>query len=236
MAQTRKQVRRSQHAEAEARNAAARAAAVRAQRRKHLLARIGIVLGAIALVAVIAIPVTLALTGGGSSLPKLSANGRESAPPWPAPAHPLAAAQEAGLRSNTMEGTVVHYHAHLDILVNGRPVTVPGNLGIDTTQGQLAEVHTHDATGVIHIEAPDKGHRYVLGQVFAEWDVRLDATHLGGLVAGDGKTLQAYVGGKLVSGNPAHIELKPHEEIALVYGPAGAKVTVPKSYTFPNGE
>ena len=28
----------------------------------------------------------------------------------------------------------------------------------------------------------------------------------------------------------------PHEEITLVYGPAGAKVTVPKSYTFPAGE
>src|SRR5690349_2214049 len=145
--------------------------------------------------------------GGGSSLPNVRADGRESGPPWPAPAHPLAAAAVAGLRSNTMEGTVVHYHAHLDILVDGKPVVVPGNLGIDTTAGQLAEVHTHDATGVIHIEAPDKGHRYVLGQVCAEWDVRLDATHLGGLVAGNGKTLQAYVGGKPVSGNPARIEL-----------------------------
>jgi hypothetical protein len=236
VAQTRKQVRRSQHAEAEARNAAARAAAIRAQRRKRLLTRIGIVVGALAVVAAIAIPVTMALTGGGSSLPKVSATGRESAPPWPAPVHPLAAAQSAGLRTATAEGTVVHYHAHLDILVNGRPVTVPGNLGIDTTQSQLAEVHTHDATGVIHIEAPDKGHRYVLGQVFAEWDVRLDATHLGGLVAGNGKTLRAYVNGKQVSGNPARIELKAHEEIALVYGPAGAKVDVPKSYTFQNGE
>ncbi|MFL6138885.1 MAG: hypothetical protein ACJ74O_13955 [Frankiaceae bacterium] len=236
MAQTRKQVRRSQHAEAEARNAVARAAAARAQRRKHLLARIGIVVGAVAVVAAIAVPVTMAMTGDHSGLPKVSATGREVGPPWPAPAHPLAAAREAGLRSNQMEGTVVHYHAHLDILVNGKPATVPGNLGIDTTQGQLAEVHTHDATGVIHIEAPDKGHRYVLGQVFAEWDVRLDATHLGGLVAGDGKALRAYVNGKQVSGNPARIELKPHEEIALVYGPAGAKVDVPKSYAFQNGE
>jgi hypothetical protein len=236
VAQTRKQVRRSQHAEAEARNAAARAAAARAQRRKHLLARAGIVTGAVAVVAAIAVPVTMAVTGGGSDLPDVHATGREAQPPWPAPAHPLALARDAGLRVNSMEGSVQHYHAHLDILVDGKPATVPGNIGIDTSNGQLAEVHTHDTTGVIHVEAPDKDHRYVLGQVFAEWDVRLDATHLGGLTAGGDKTLRAYVDGEQVKGDPSRIELKPHEEIALVYGPANAKVDVPKSYTFQPGE
>jgi hypothetical protein len=89
---------------------------------------------------------------------------------------------------------------------------------------------------VLHIEAPDKTHTYVLGQLFAEWDVRLDATHIGSLTAGHGKQLTAYVNGKRVSGNPADIRLTRHEEIALVYGAPGAKVTVPKSFDFPPGE
>jgi hypothetical protein len=234
VAQTRKQVRRSQHLEAQSRNAAARAAAIRAARRKKVGTKVAIGAGVVAVAAAVAIP--LATHTSASNLPHPQPAARAVPPPWPAPVHPLANAKNAGLRVNSAETLAEHFHAHLDILVGGKPVTVPADIGIDTTQGQLAELHTHDTTGVIHIEAPDKKHRFVLGQVFAEWDVRLDATHLGGLTAGNGTSLRAYVDGKLAKGNPAGIELKPHEEIALVYGPSNAKVKVPSSYQFQPGE
>jgi hypothetical protein len=46
----------------------------------------------------------------------------------------------------------------------------------------------------------------------------------------------AYIDGKLATGDPAAIDLKPHRQIALVYGPAGAKVDVPAKYAFQSGE
>jgi hypothetical protein len=99
----------------------------------------------------------------------------------------------------------------------------------------MSELHTHDTTGVLHIEAPTTGKRYALGQLFAEWNLRLDATDLGGLKTGGGRTLTAYVDGRRQDGDPARIELAPHREIALVFGPAGARPRVPASYAFPAG-
>jgi hypothetical protein len=135
-----------------------------------------------------------------------------------------------------MEGTAAHYHTHLDILVNGEPVTVPANLGIHPAGTGMSELHTHDERGVLHIEAPSKGVRYTLGQLFAEWDVRLDEQGIGGLDVGATNTLRAYVDGELVDGNPANIELEPHGQIALVYGPADTEVDVPDSFEFAEGE
>lgn len=113
---------------------------------------------------------------------------------------------------------------------------VPGNLGIDPVGQAMSELHTHDERGVLHIEAPTRSKRYTLGQLFAEWDVRLDARNLGGLRADGGNALRAFVDGKQATGDPADIELAERREIALVYGPPGAQVKIPSSYNFQPGE
>jgi hypothetical protein len=59
----------------------------------------------------------------------------------------------------------------------------------------VAELHAHDTTGMRHIEAPTTSKRYVLGQLFTEWNVRLDATNVGGLKTDGTRTLTAYVPG-----------------------------------------
>lgn len=156
-------------------------------------------------------------------------------PSWPAPADTADRARRIGLSVAPMEGMARHFHTHLDVLVEGRRVVVPARLGIAPSGREMSELHTHDTTGVLHIEAPATGRRYFLGQLFAEWNVRLDATHLGGLRTGGGRTLTAYVDGRRRAGNPATIELTPHREIALVYGPAGARAKVPASYHFAPG-
>lgn len=156
-------------------------------------------------------------------------------PSWPAPADTADRARRIGLSVAPMEGTARHFHTHLDVFVDGRRVVVPAQLGIAPSGREMSELHTHDTTGVLHIEAPTAGKRYVLGQLFAEWNVRLDATHLGGLRTGGGRTLTAYVDGRPRTGNPATVELTPHREIALVYGPAGARAKVPASYHFAPG-
>lgn len=169
-------------------------------------------------------------------LPTVVADGRTTAPPWSVPADPVPLAEAAGLRVGAMEGTASHFHTHLDVLVNGEPVTVPANIGIDPSGRGMSELHTHDERGVLHVEAPSKGVRYTLGQVFAEWDVRLGQTAVGALEADGTNTLRAYVDGELVEGDPANIELRPRGQIALVYGPADAEADVPDSFDFEQGE
>ncbi|WP_157570596.1 hypothetical protein [Microtetraspora malaysiensis] len=154
-------------------------------------------------------------------------------PPWKLPADPVKGAREAGLSVQPMEGAVKHFHSHMDIIVNGKPIPVAADLGISTAEQVMSELHTHDASGVIHIEAFTTDKRYTLGQLFKEWEVRLDSTHLGGLTAGGKNVLRAYVNGDQVHGDPRTIELLPRQEIALVYGPAGERVDVPSTYTFP---
>ena len=55
----------------------------------------------------------------------------KDAAPWPAPADPMKLAEKAGLTPETHEFLLLHVHAHLDVFVNGRPVTVPAGIGIE---------------------------------------------------------------------------------------------------------
>ncbi|TNC29660.1 hypothetical protein [Amycolatopsis alkalitolerans] len=167
--------------------------------------------------------------------PATTAAGQDSAPPWPAPQDATAAVAAAGLPMLTEEGTVEHIHAHLDVLVDGKPVGVPADIGIDATRGSISPMHTHDATGVIHIESPVQ-RAFTLGEFFTEWNVSLSADNIGSLRATGGKTLRAYINGKPQTGNPAAIQLNAHDEIALVYGAPQAGESVPGSYDFPQGE
>jgi hypothetical protein len=174
--------------------------------------------------------------GGASALPDPRDLGGEQTgpPPWPAPADPSAAVREAGLPMLSAEGVVQHTHTHLDVLVDRRPVTVPASVGIDEPGGRISPVHTHDISGVIHVESPRPA-VFTLGQFMAEWRVPLAADRIGGLRAGKGRHLTAYVNGRKVGGNPAAIVLRSHDEIALVFARDNDTGPVPKSYAWPQG-
>jgi hypothetical protein len=231
-AKTAKTAKTDKRLSAKERVAAARAAD-RRRRRREIAAWSA---GGVVAVGVAATVVALGISGsggnGGSGRAGTSATAQ---PPWAAPSDTVTRAENVGLSVAPMEGAVVHFHTHLDVLVNGKPVDVASQIGIAPNQSNLAEMHTHDTTGILHIESPSKDKKYTLGQLFTEWNVRLDATELGGLKAGGGNTLTAYVDGKPQPGNPADIQLTPHREIALVYGPANAHPKVPSSYKFAPG-
>jgi hypothetical protein len=133
--------------------------------------------------------------------PATTAVGRADPPPWPAPSDAGTAVRAAGLPMLTAEGNVEHIHAHLDVRVDGQPVEVPAYLGIDQTRGSISPLHTHDTTGVIHIESPVK-RQFTLGEFFSEWDVSLSADNIGALRATDGKTLRVYVNGTPAAATP----------------------------------
>jgi hypothetical protein len=156
--------------------------------------------------------------------------------PWPPNTAELRARLNAlGLPALSREGTVLHIHVHLDVFVDGRHITVPAGIGIDPRGRFISPLHTHDASGVIHVESPTV-RSYTLGQVFGVWGVRLGESCVGGYCAGGGKLLRVYVDGHRLSGNPGYLVLASHEEIVVAFGTAAQLLRpVPAHYAFPSG-
>lgn len=216
--------------------AAAREAARRAERRRVWLLRGAVTALVVAIVAVVAAVIVPSLTPRSVALPEPAAATGTGTPPWAVPADPSAGISAAGLSISPMTADGAHFHSHLDIQVDGRPVPVPANIGISAATGAMSELHTHDTSGVVHIESAAKSDRYVVGQLFTEWGVRLTRTQIGGLTSAGDRTLTAFVDGKLYTGDPARIELTAHREVALTFGTAAERKNPPRSYTFPSGE
>lgn len=167
----------------------------------------------------------------------------------PAPATPTGAAgwaldpaaggariKAAGLEILNAEGTAEHYHAHLDVFVDGKPITVPAEIGFSFGAGGqpngISALHTHDTTGIIHIEAPTPGRNYTLGQVLREWGV-LDGKDNTGAPHGGTGGWSAYVNGAKRDGAVTDVVLKAHDEVVLSFGAAPSPL--PGTYTFSAG-
>jgi hypothetical protein len=172
-----------------------------------------------------------AATGPGA-LPGL----RTGPAPWTADTADLAARLRAiGLPPlSPTEGTEVHLHQHLDLYVDGRQVPVPAGIGIDPAVG-FAPLHTHDASGVIHLESPTV-RTYTLGQFFAVWGVRFTRSCLGGYCATGERRLRVYVDGAAYRGDPATLPLASHQELVVAFSTAAQLPSpIPAAYRFPPG-
>jgi hypothetical protein len=134
----------------------------------------------------------------------------------------------SGLHAMSMENAVLHHHEHLDIYVNGRHVRVPPLVGIDPSGGFLTELHTHDASGIIHVESPTQ-QPFTLGQFFCEWGVKLTSSCIGRYRG----PVSLWVNGTRVPGDPSRLMLAQHQEIVLAVG--GTPTHVPSAYRFPAG-
>ena len=156
--------------------------------------------------------------------------------PWSTAIPTLRARLEAiGFPALPSEGSALHIHQHLDLYVEGRRVTVPANMGINTAAGFISPIHTHDTSGIIHVES-NVDRRFDLGQVFDVWGVRFTSTCLGGYCDQGDRRLRVYVEGKLVGGDPRLLVLASHQEIVVTYGTAAQLPTpIPTSYSFPIG-
>ncbi len=147
--------------------------------------------------------------------------------PWaPEYAHLDSRLAPLGLTGAPTEQLAYHIHQHLDILLNGKPLTVPPYIGIccPPTAVYLTQLHTHSSDGVIHVESPTTVD-YTLGQFFAEWGVFLNKQCVGAYCQG----YKWYVNGKRMTGNPQNLVLKPHLVIVIAIGkqPAHIRSTYP---------
>ncbi|HUY41138.1 MAG TPA: hypothetical protein VMV82_06175 [Candidatus Dormibacteraeota bacterium] len=149
----------------------------------------------------------------------------------PIKANPHAGAPVDGITCLTTEQTVLHIHTHLALFVNGKQLQIPAGIGIAPIppQGCLYWVHTHDASGIIHIEAPQigapSGGPFTLGMFFDVWGEPLTSDD----VAGKRGPVTAYVNGALWQGDLRAIPLRAHQQITLEVG----KAVPPPNYAFP---
>ncbi len=130
-----------------------------------------------------------------------------------------------------------HIHTHVSLLINGKRLAVPDAIGLHYPSAETNGItyaticyyhlHTHDATGLIHVEAPAPT-TFTLGELFAVWGQPLSWTG----VAGHNGTVKVYVAtakspGYLeqtgsysaYAGNLAALPFASHKEIVLEVGP-----------------
>jgi sulfur carrier protein ThiS len=115
-----------------------------------------------------------------------------------------------------MKTMVMHIHPQMTVSVNGKPTVIPENVGIDNAlwkdhsldqygmQG-MSPLHTHDATGTIHVESSEK-RDYTLGKFLSIWGIGLN-----------GKTVKVTVNDQPISDWKNHV-LKDKEKINLEIG------------------
>jgi hypothetical protein len=136
-----------------------------------------------------------------------------------------------GIKCEAGERLEYHIHSHLYILVDGRPQTVSAQVGIPgyPLPRCIYWLHTHDASGVIHVESPVIA-TYTLGQFFDIWGQPLNRTDVATYPVTGGQ-LTVFVDGKEYTGDPRDIPLKAHTQIVIEIGQTGP----PPQNTFPPG-
>jgi hypothetical protein len=150
--------------------------------------------------------------------------------PWDANAAKSAARATAlGLPA---EGTTMHEHADVEIFVHGAKEPVPTDIGIDASKGTIQSIHTHDDTGLVHLES-SQSREFTLGEFFGVWGVRFTPSCLGAYCNEGNNRLQVFVDGKEVSGSLQDVRLDDQAVIVVTYGtPSELPDPIPSSFDF----
>lgn len=118
-----------------------------------------------------------------------------------------------------------HVHALLSVFVEGEPVEVPADIGIDVEARFMSPLHTHTPDGVLHFEA-DEPAPFTLGQVFSMWGVEFSADRLGAYSADGKNRIHVYVNGTKIE-DPVDHEISEGDNIVVAYGESGSFPTAP---------
>jgi hypothetical protein len=130
-----------------------------------------------------------------------------------------------------LEQTAYHHHVLLTIYIDGQQVTVPAGVGIagdPSSPTCYYWLHTHDTTGIVHIEAPSGG-SYSLKNFLDIWQSFANSNssinYPSELASSSGWTV--YINGKKVNEDFSHIDISSnaawHELITIMYNSPNAK-------------
>ena len=124
---------------------------------------------------------------------------------------------------------IIHMHAKVNILIHGQHVIIPKHIGIDPAlykthildkygikDPKTYPLHTHDTTGLIHIESTDI-RTFTLGQFFDVWGVTFNEDCIMDKCNDRLNKIRMYVDGIESFEFNEHI-LKDGEVITIEYG------------------
>jgi hypothetical protein len=140
-----------------------------------------------------------------------------------------------GLDALPREALALHIHQRMAMLVNGKFVALPAGIGIDANAKFITELHTHDNSGIIHVESPV--HRpFTLGEFFDVWGLRFSSRCLGGYCTDGKKRIWVWTDGRRVRTDPRRMVLTDHLSIIVAYGTLQSiPMPIPKHFPFPKG-
>lgn len=151
---------------------------------------------------------------------------QETDAPWQ-PEKSKLAERLAGLQLPS-DGTALHQHVLLQVFIDGKEVPMPANIGIIPGSVE-SSLHTHDVSGVIHMEA-SKPYTFKLGQLFDVWGVVFKDAQIGSYKNTADKIVSVYVNGKKID-NPRDYTFEEKDKIVISYGAIGtAPTTVDKEF------
>jgi len=127
------------------------------------------------------------------------------------------------------EPIIMHIHPTLKIIVEGKSVSIPQNIGINSAlyksndldaygmkNPRMSPLHTHDSSGVIHVESTEI-RNYSLGEFFDVWGVAFSESCVMDRCNDGINKVRMYVDGKESFDLSEHI-LSDGEEIVIEYG------------------
>lgn len=140
-----------------------------------------------------------------------------------------------GLDALPREALKLHIHQRMAMLVNGKFVYIPAGIGIDAKGKFITELHTHDSSGIIHVEAP-VNRKFTLGEFFDVWGLRFSSHCLGGYCATGNKNVMVWTNGTRVRTDPRKVVLTEHLSIIVAFGTLkSVRTPIPKHFPFPQG-
>jgi len=170
-------------------------------------------------------------SGGETGVPAGAQVGLQDGPaPWK-PEYSFLAQRLAAFNFPQQTDIGYHVHAQLNVYINGKQTPVPANLGIDPQGRFISPIHTHDTSGVVHMEST-KAYPFTLGEFINIWGVYFTDNQLGGYKAGNGNVLQLWIDNKQIA-DPVSYRMKPHDVMILGYGKPGS---FPHKKTFAFGQ
>ena len=136
-----------------------------------------------------------------------------------------------GVYCDQLEQTAYHHHVLLTIYIDGQQVSVPAGVGLAGSASSPTcyyWLHTHDTSGIVHIEAPSGGD-YTLKNFLDIWQnfagTSRSITYPPQLASSTDWTV--YINGKKVNEDFSHVDISSnqawHELITIMYNSPNAK-------------
>ena len=127
------------------------------------------------------------------------------------------------------EEIIMHIHPTIKIIIEGKSVTIPQNIGINAAlykshdldaygmkNQRMSPLHTHDSSGVIHVESTQV-RTFTLGEFFDVWGVTFTDSCIMDKCNDDIKTVKMFVDGQPSTEFKDHT-LRDEEQISVEYG------------------